>query len=215
MKGATNADNPHSTQATNIERDVGATWRKLIEWQFDGAPNGVGPEDLTIGLPGTVEIRGAQIRCVVFAIAKDLYLDPAPCARVERPSILPKIKGNLNEPAIVVEADLSLQPNGFPAVNRLAGHGRLRDAAHDRICEQSPFGSKCRSGWLRRQIINDWGNGRRRLASGAATGKQTGEGSENCAALCRHVRNINPDADEGKLIPGMLERDFRSEESLR
>ncbi len=199
MKGATYGDNPQSSQTMGIQRDLRATWRKIVERQLHGSPTRVGSESLTIGLPWAVKIGCAQVKGVFLAIAKNIQLNPAPCACIDRSSVLPEVERDLNEAAVVIESDISLQTNGRAGIDHLPGHRRPGDAAHHRVSKKTPFGSNRRSGRLRRQIIDDLGARGGSLAHRLAIDKNSCERSKKCAALRGHGDRINPNVAQGKL----------------
>jgi len=94
------------------------------------------------------------MNAILFAVAKDIELDPLPPAGIDGLAIRLKIDGDLNEPAVVFETDVTPHANGRSARHGLAHHRPVGDATHHTVGEQLPAGADRRDGRLTTQIVN-------------------------------------------------------------
>jgi len=65
--------------------------------------------------------------------AQRVGLDPDPAARIDRSASSGEIERDLQKTTIVLEADVALYPERRAAIDGLAPHRPLRDAAHHAI----------------------------------------------------------------------------------
>ena len=124
MECPADTDDPHASEAMEVEGDFGAVRDKFAKRKPHCFPPRSGLEGLTIRLPRTVEIGRAQIERVFLRIPEDIQFNAAPRACVNGAAVRSEIESDLNKAAVVFEADVPTQSNGGSSFYGLANHGR-------------------------------------------------------------------------------------------
>jgi hypothetical protein len=132
----------------SIEQYIRAMGNKVVEPQLNRPPLRVGREDLAIRLPRPGQGVRPQMNAVLLTIAEYVEFDPAPGAGIDDPTFNREIEGDLNKPAIVLEADVATHADGGPAGDCVADHSPFGDATHDLVRQELPVAPYRSNGWL-------------------------------------------------------------------
>ena len=93
--------------------------RELAKRQEHGRPSGWGVEALPVGFPGAPDVGGAQVQVVDLVVPEDVHLDPCPVSRIYFATGIAEIDRDLQEPAIVFEADSALHSDRIATTDDL------------------------------------------------------------------------------------------------
>jgi hypothetical protein len=126
---------------------------KVVKRQLNRSPLRVCREDLAIRLPRPCQGVRPQMNTVLLAIAEDVEFYPAPGAGVYSPTIRREIEGDLNEAAIVLEADVATHADGGPTGDCVAEHSSCGNTTHDLVGEELPVAPYRSKGRLAAQVV--------------------------------------------------------------
>jgi len=115
-------------------------WRKACEWKPDTLPGTCSGEGLAIGLPRTAYGIGPQVQIVLLAIPEDIDFQAIPIRRVQE-FMGVEIKRDLNEAAIVLQADYTSKPGRWTPDDRLMAKSAFGNAPHDAVADETPLGA--------------------------------------------------------------------------
>src|SRR6056297_3536892 len=110
LEGAPDGDESDPVQPLQPQRHLRAMGSECGERQADLPPFRARMKVRTEGLPGPIQIAGAQVDIVILAVAANHQTKPIHTGRVESRAIAREIEGHLQEAAIVFEAHAAAHP---------------------------------------------------------------------------------------------------------
>jgi GNAT superfamily N-acetyltransferase len=134
----TNRDQPDSPQALKVQGLLRAIGAEVAERYPVVVPAARAIQRRAVALPGAREIGAAQVYAEAPAVAQQRERQPGIRRCVDRAPVGVEIQGQLQEAAVVAQADLALQAPRGASVDRSMGHCTVGDAPHDAITQEAP-----------------------------------------------------------------------------